>query len=1217
MAQTKSQHYWRQLRSTLTAGKWDAPHPAKAPNGAPLSWSELLRKFNKHCTGSKDVAELASQTQALSLLLAANSRDRSLDGNELSERGPLSLGEECMLPEERLEEAVAGYDSLKQLESASSDSVRVALAFYAYALRRPSECLSILSQVKDLTDAQGLVFDSATMRPIPSSLHVPWEDSNRSLSSSRTGSFVSAVSSTSIADISDGRAWAVTECIRSICLKGMSQEIESPEKPLQAFSSYLEASSLISSVANEIPTSIPTKVTGATAAPLESSSFTHYRELWRWMERLLRRAIILGARLCDVRRDDQENGALWTLFQQYHTCSTHWPLAFRPNHRSTIAVLYLRALILRARAAASGEKAGADKSHRWISTARSIIQEYRAILSVSTHFPCAGERNERVEDLVDLSVALWEADGAVGEYAGWVIDVGTVFFSIAIVFDSILQVLWWATRLTFNSYRVFRHMSRLFYASGDPELAKRTLRLYIQLVSKAREASIAEIETGRDVAFGVSADVDTDHNWVQTLVQGARMLCRLALVNDDELKATEEVKEAATVLEKAKARLDGSNKELVASVQLVEAIWNVAAAYTEREPRTREIRFAESSKLLHSSINSAPTPSTHHHLALAYARAGPSQDIQKAIEHARSAIEGDQDEIRHWHLLALLLTATGDWRAAKVVLDVGARIGEAEFAEENDGLQSNGVYVQDFALPHVEKRANGETNGHARNGRSVSSGSSAHETVRETSPVTLLDSDALNIPPSASLLQPLPDRPSTSRQELRMTQLTLTEFVEGPEGVGEKWMDVFQWCSERREVGINDRRMSIDSRRVSQDLRPPSEILSADRPVATDEHLPTIYPPSDGHMESTLTPPVPIPITITPASPGIQTPSYSQEERFSAEAGRLGEKSMSEKRLSLDDNHRDMSKGKKVREVLINGVHKGRARVTTISKKIGHNVGRHHSLQLNRSNSAPDFHAVLSHAPYQASSIHLRQHLSIYSQQDLSLLQPSPPPPPLLPAPQPSTPTVQKQSHRAAKDSRLLSNLWLMSAATFRRLGKIDNARAAIQEGEVRDEYNPAVWVQLGLYHMALNNERRAMEAFQKALFIAPGDVSAMIHLCRLYLPCSSSNNTSKTTPARSDRENIDLAVGLLSELTRGAGWDVPEAWYFLAKMYGQQGRKDRERECLSFALTLSENRPLRDIVCGGRVVSVRIFAPLLYPGSAQRLVESDVTVLIILIEVL
>lgn len=51
------------------------------------------------------------------------------------------------------------------------------------------------------------------------------------------------------------------------------------------------------------------------------------------------------------------------------------------------------------------------------------------------------------------------------------------------------------------------------------------------------------------------------------------------------------------------------------------------------------------------------------------------------------------------------------------------------------------------------------------------------------------------------------------------------------------------------------------------------------------------------------------------------------------------------------------------------------------------------------------------------------------------------------------------------KENRLLSDLWLMSAATFRRHGKIEQAKGAIQEGEVADEDNPAVWVQVSLAH--------------------------------------------------------------------------------------------------------------------------------------------------------
>jgi hypothetical protein len=52
----------------------------------------------------------------------------------------------------------------------------------------------------------------------------------------------------------------------------------------------------------------------------------------------------------------------------------------------------------------------------------------------------------------------------------------------------------------------------------------------------------------------------------------------------------------------------------------------------------------------------------------------------------------------------------------------------------------------------------------------------------------------------------------------------------------------------------------------------------------------------------------------------------------------------------------------------------------------------------------------------------------------------------------------------------------------------------------------------------------------------------------------------------------------MLERLTRGSGWDVPEAWFYLSKAYGYQGRKESQRDCRTFALTLSETRGIRDI---------------------------------------
>ena len=121
MTSVKDRHYWSQLRAALTGGQWLAQHPAKTPHGAPLSWSELLRKFNKHCKGFKDVAEVASQTQGLALLLSASSLNEDEDRESEAEIFQLQLNGECILPQERVEEATSGYETLKNLETSNFD----------------------------------------------------------------------------------------------------------------------------------------------------------------------------------------------------------------------------------------------------------------------------------------------------------------------------------------------------------------------------------------------------------------------------------------------------------------------------------------------------------------------------------------------------------------------------------------------------------------------------------------------------------------------------------------------------------------------------------------------------------------------------------------------------------------------------------------------------------------------------------------------------------------------------------------------------------------------------------------------------------------------------------------------------------------------------------------------------------------------------------------
>jgi len=112
----------------------------------------------------------------------------------------------------------------------------------------------------------------------------------------------------------------------------------------------------------------------------------------------------------------------------------------------------------------------------------------------------------------------------------------------------------------------------------------------------------------------------------------------------------------------------------------------------------------------------------------------------------------------------------------------------------------------------------------------------------------------------------------------------------------------------------------------------------------------------------------------------------------------------------------------------------------------------------------------------------------------------------------------------------------------------------------------------LGLYYYALGDEQKALQALHKALFIAPEHVSAIIHICKIYLSPPSPGVDEL------DPDRVELAAGLLSDLTNGDGWDVPEAWYYLAKAAKMQGRIEKERECLIYALRLAEVTRVREI---------------------------------------
>lgn len=118
---------------------------------------------------------------------------------------------------------------------------------------------------------------------------------------------------------------------------------------------------------------------------------------------------------------------------------------------------------------------------------------------------------------------------------------------------------------------------------------------------------------------------------------------------------------------------------------------------------------------------------------------------------------------------------------------------------------------------------------------------------------------------------------------------------------------------------------------------------------------------------------------------------------------------------------------------------------------------------------------------------------------------------------------------RKQRSERILSDLWLLTAQQFIKLGKLDEARKAIGEAERVDwTHNPMVWCVLGQLLLAGKKDiEEAQAAFDKALVIDPHHAMSRLELAKSYLLL----------------DNNQMAEGLLDSLTKSNGWDCAEAW--------------------------------------------------------------------------
>ncbi|CAO1621479.1 unnamed protein product [Parajaminaea phylloscopi] len=239
-----------------------------------------------------------------------------------------------------------------------------------------------------------------------------------------------------------------------------------------------------------------------------------------------------------------------------------------------------------------------------------------------------------------------------------------------------------------------------------------------------------------------------------------------------------------------------------------------------------------------------------------------------------------------------------------------------------------------------------------------------------------------------------------------------------------------------------------------------------------------------------------------------------------------------------------------------------------------------------------------------------------------------------------ATTTESRRNYNLSREIRLLGSLWLASAASFRRAGRAEDARMAIQEAEKVDPGRSDVWVQLALLSEK-SNPQLAVNSLYKALACEAESVAGSVHLARLFLtndrlslnassvvqadeganvdvPGIASNGLphshgalldgtrsrsigadaaprnasvggtksefktqaeAKTSDSAKDLTAISLAEGLLTSTTAStSGWDSAEAWLYLGQVHMRTNRRQRARECLRYALELEQTKTVRTL---------------------------------------
>ncbi|EGG10365.1 uncharacterized protein MELLADRAFT_94423 [Melampsora larici-populina 98AG31] len=1116
--QPKPQLYARYLDTVRSAALWDHKAPitikgqlitassdSQESSGA-LLWSELIRKFLKHNPERPLTAESATIDQALRAKLTASSQkiDYDHDRYHLVDQ-----------PEVHFFDIFFWLSDLI-LTCVSWQIGRVALA----PLILDQDKDKILEMVNKLKTSIESHTSNSTQAP------------SRTLSDINSAKIIVGFSQYTIGDFTQSIT-ILEECNYDLPKPDLTIHTEKYDIVLQVLAHTVLALSYESSEAAFATTLDSYKKAASTYGRCLShlaitAGNEGNEEMHSWAEVGLYRYALISRKASD----DQITLEAHRL---YHSYSRYWPNSFRYGKRCVFYKSYLRILIDSRKSGKWTPAIMASVSNfassnmtlsseigsiqnktywqAWRTEVFGVQRAYEHVLKLSGSFPKSGAINQPVLEFCDLLFEAWRVDGCESEEA-----------------KHIIEMLYRATRQTFHSHKILRYLVRLLSAQHAFEEASQALDLYVQLFTKAKEIESPKGSpdpTHLDPGVGSPTDAiepndqngnsmeasdhDSDEDFIETLVFGCRLWIKF--LSDPE-KAFKLITRASELIEANKAKSRAIDVSLEAQVERFLGLAAGAQAQIADSETRPELHATYLKHLIRAAELDPNSYENLYHLAFAQAEL---RDIESALVSARKAVDINSNKKIGWHLLGLLTSASKEPRLALDIIDIGLNDEGDDGSENGSGTRTpkrsdvSGTPILGTLTPPINTESPSDIGGTSNgipspegNAYSSTNGSPAHG-------VSESNSDALSTPRRDTFLNVPSHTKSSSRTSPISTGSPALE--QHPNALNDDRLEELEAMMQLR-ITKNVILESMDGPEVA--LTDQQALFSYFAQIA-----PQLRRGSSQQMS---------PYGIASKS-GMASNASVITAADRSEAANVGDHLGSRSRSTI------------IRRKLI-GKKGSTDTSTTPAGSPNKPVSRAISLSLRHprhgSNSVSEKRSVM------ASKTSLLKsesgNVALNENQDQS--------------------GNELIEGKVSKADKLLQSLWLMSAATFRRWGKMDECLGAIQEAESLDSDEADVWVQYALYKLSISDLNSAIESLSKALSFTDDHISAIVHISRIL----------------KEEGSLEVSEGLLETLTISNGWDVPEAWFLLSEIYSLTDRKKRSRDSLIYALNLEQTKPIRPL---------------------------------------